>query len=88
MGNNKLKQNGQKESFHTTLENLLEGCQIIGFSIHNRRPMEEPLGNKYMQRWQGIEDNERFRIIEHCTEERVSPHLENEFVFPDGTWNI
>lgn len=85
-----------EERYRSTLDNMLEGCQIIGSDwryiylnnaadIHNRRPKEELLGNKYMDMWPGIENTEVFRIIKYCMEERVPRHLENEFVFPDGT---
>ena len=85
-----------EERFRSTLDNMLEGCQLIGFDWryiylndtadkHNRRQKEELLGNKYMDMWPGIENTEVFRIIKHCMEERVPNHLENEFVFPDGS---
>jgi len=38
-----------------------------------------------MDMWPGIENTEIFRIIKHCKEERIPHHLENKFVFPDGT---
>ena len=75
---------------------MLEGCQILGSDwrylylndaadTHNRRPKEELLGKKYMDMWPGIEQTEVFRVIKHCIEERIPHHMENEFVFPDGT---
>ncbi len=85
-----------EEFYRTTLENMIEGCQIIGFdwcylylnntaNIHNRRPKEELLGKKYMDIWPGIETTNIFHIIQDCLEKRTNHHLENEFVFPDGT---
>jgi PAS domain S-box-containing protein len=85
-----------EERFRATLDNMLEGCQIIGSDwrylylnnvadIHNRRPKEEFLGNKYTDMWPGIEQTEFFSIIKHCMQEQVSHHLENQFFFPDGT---
>lgn len=81
--------------FRATLDNLLEGCQILGFdwkyiylnnaaNVHNRRPMEELLGRRYMDLWPGIEYTEVFMIIRHCLEKRIPRHFENEFIFPDG----
>jgi light-regulated signal transduction histidine kinase (bacteriophytochrome) len=78
-----------------TLDNMMEGCQIIGndwtyiyindaASTHNRRPKEELLGKKYTDMWPGIEATEVFAIIKDCMENRVSRHIENEFIFPDG----
>lgn len=85
-----------EERFRLTLDYLLEGCQIIGFDwryvylnraaeIHNRRPNSELLGNRYMDMWPGIEETEVFQIIKQTLEDRVPSHLENEFVFPDGS---
>ena len=85
-----------EERFRLTLDYLLEGCQIIGFDwryiymnhtaeIHNKRPKEELLGQRYMDMWPGIEQTEVFRLIKQTLEERVSSHFENEFVFPDGS---
>ena len=58
--------NKRDELYRSTLDNMLEGCQIIGHDwsyqylnptaeIHNRRPNHELLGNKYMDMWPGIE---------------------------------
>lgn len=85
-----------EERVRLALDNLLEGCQIIGHDwrylylnrtaeIHNRRPNNELLGQRYMDMWPGIEENEIFKIIRQTLEERVSNHIENEFQFPDGS---
>jgi PAS domain S-box-containing protein len=84
------------EHFNASLDNLLEGCQVIGFDwrylyinhaadIHNRRPKEELLGKYYTEMWPGVERTGIFLIIKECLENRVSQHLENEFIFPDGS---
>ncbi len=81
--------------FRSTLDNMLEGCQIIGFDWryiyinnsaekHNRRPKEELLHNKYMDMWPGVEQTNVFKKIKRCLEERVDHIMENEFAFPDG----
>ena len=81
--------------FHSTLDNMLEGCQILGHdwqylyindaaAVHNRRPKEELLGRQFMDMWPGIEKTEVFAIIRRCLEERVAHHVEIEFVFPSG----
>ncbi|MHB9031123.1 MAG: PAS domain S-box protein, partial [Candidatus Latescibacterota bacterium] len=81
--------------FRSTLDHMIEGCQLINHDwhyiyindaadIHNRRPKEELLGNKYMDIWPGIEVTEVFQVIRRCLEERVITHMENEFVFLDG----
>jgi hypothetical protein len=38
-----------------------------------------------MDMWPGIENTEVFRRIKDTLENRVPHHMENEFVFPDGT---
>ena len=83
-----------EERSRNILDNMLEGCQIIGFDwkyiylnrsaeIHNRRPNDELLGQRYQDMWPGIERTEVFKIINQVLETRVPNHLENEFLFPD-----
>lgn len=80
----------------TTLDTMIEGCQIIGFDwryiyindaaeAHNQRPKEELLGNRYMDMWPGIEETEVFARIQYCMKERVAVNMENLFLFPDGS---
>ena len=84
-----------EERFRSTLDNMLEGCQIIGFDWkyiylndaadrHNRRPKEELLGSRYMDMWSGVETTEVFAAMKRCLEKRIAHHMENEFTFPDG----
>lgn len=85
-----------EERFRHALDYMLEGCQIIGFDwkylylnqmaeIHNRRPNDELLGNRYMDMWPGIEETKVFKIIKQTLEERVPHHFENEFSFSGET---
>jgi putative nucleotidyltransferase with HDIG domain/PAS domain S-box-containing protein len=78
------------------LDNLLEGCQVIGFdwrylylnsavTRHARRPREELLGRKLMEAYPGIERTEMFAELNRCMEERHPSQLENEFAYPDGS---
>jgi PAS domain S-box-containing protein len=91
---NELK--ASEERFRYTLENMLEGAQIIGFDwkyiyinrqaeIHNRRPNEELIGKKYMDICPGIEETEVFRQTEKVLNEKVPCQMENEFVYPNGS---
>ncbi len=84
-----------QELYHSTLDNMMEGCQIIGSDWrylyindaaekHNRRPKEELLGRIMMDMWPGIEATEVFAAERRCMEERTAHHMENEFAFPDG----
>jgi PAS domain S-box-containing protein len=85
-----------EERYRTTLDCMLEGCQLIGFdwrylylnpraAIHNRRPNAELLGQRMPDAWPGIEATEVFQLLRRCMEERVPAHSETEFAFPDGT---
>jgi PAS domain S-box-containing protein len=85
-----------EERSRNVLNNLLEGCQIIGFDwkyiylnktaeIHNRRPNNELIGNRYMDMWPGVEETEVFKIIKRTLETRIPDHFENVFIFPDGS---
>lgn len=87
----------KSEKHHrTTLDTMIEGCQIIGFDwryiyindaaeAHNQRPKEELLGNRYMDMWPGIEETEVFARIQYCMKERIAVKMENMFLFPDGS---
>ena len=55
-----------EERYRSTLENMMEGCQLVGFdwsylylndaaARHNRRPNNEMLGRKMLEVWPGIE---------------------------------
>lgn len=85
-----------EERYRNTLDQMLEGCQIIGFDweyiylnrtaeIHNRKPNKELIGKRYMDIWPGIENTNVFKVIEQVLLKRVPTHLENEFEFPDGS---
>lgn len=87
--------NNQNLYFRLTLDHLMEGCQILDFDwrylylnraaeIHNHRPNSELLGNRYQDMWPGIQETEVYCFIKMVLENRISLHLENEFVYPDG----
>jgi PAS domain S-box-containing protein len=84
-----------EKRYRTTLDGILEGCQLIGFdwrylylnqaaAVHNRRPNAELLGQRMPDAWPGIEASNVFALLRCCMEERVPRHEETEFVFPDG----
>lgn len=90
-----MAQNATNGLSRPDLDNLLEGCQIIGFDWryvylnktaqnHNHIPNEELLGKKYEEIWPGIEKTEVYRLIKSCLEERTAHHFENEFTYPNG----
>lgn len=85
-----------EERHRTTLDTILEGCQLLGFdwcylylnpaaAIQNRRPNAELLGRRMPDAWPGIEASEVFALLRRCMEERVRVHAETEFFFTDGS---
>jgi len=86
----------KEKSYRQTLDNMLEGVQIIGFdwkylyvnnslAKHARYSKEELLGHTVMEKYPGIEKSPTFAMYERCFKERVSFQVENEFTFPDGS---
>jgi PAS domain S-box-containing protein len=88
---------GELESqIRSTLENLLEGAQIIDrdwryvyvsrtAARHGGRSVEELVGRTMMEVYPGIEETEMFRVLRQTMETAVSAEMQNEFVLPDGT---
>ena len=85
-----------EERYRTTLDTMLEGCQLLGFdwrylylnptaAVHNRRPNAELLGRTMPEAWPGIDQTEVFAMLRRCMEERIPVHSETEFFFPDGS---
>lgn len=81
--------------YHSMLDSMLEGCQIIGFDwrylylnrtaeSHSRRPMTELLGRTMMECWPGLTETALFSLLNSCMEERTPHTLDNEFTFPGG----
>jgi PAS domain S-box-containing protein len=84
-----------EKRYRTTLDHMLEGCQIIGFDWsylyinnvavkHSRKTREELIGHTMIETYPGIEDTEMFSQLRRCMDERVPHQMENEFVYPDG----
>jgi PAS domain S-box-containing protein len=80
----------------STLDNMIEGCQIIGFdwryryvnnalTKHGRQTKDELIGSTMMERYPGIENTKVFSVLRRCMEERISHFMETEFTFPDGS---
>jgi PAS domain S-box-containing protein len=91
----KLQIRKAEERYRSILDQMLEGCQILGFDWsylyinaaaekHNCRCNKELLGKKYMDMWPGIEATEVFIVIRRCMEERIAHQMDNKFIFPDG----
>jgi len=88
-----VKENEQR--YRKTLDNLLEGGQIIGFDWRYRyvnnavitqahRNKEELLGHTMMEVYPGIERTPLFAVLRECMKYRLPRRVQNEFVYPDG----
>ncbi|MGB7875705.1 MAG: PAS domain S-box protein, partial [Anaerolineales bacterium] len=84
-----------EERYRSTLNNMMEGCQIIDFdwryiyvndtaAVHGRYKPEKMLMRTMMELYPGIEKTEMFATLQRCMENRVPERMENEFTFPDG----
>lgn len=84
-----------EERYHSTLDSIIEGCQLIGIdwrylflneaaAEHNRRPNEELLGRTMQECWPGIEGSPVYALLSRCMDEGVPVHDEIEFNFADG----
>ena len=84
------------EHVRRTLDNLLEGCQVIGPDFrylylnpaaarHGRRTVEELIGRTMDEAYPGIRDTTLFEDLRRCMVERSFVAMENEFTFPDGS---
>jgi len=82
--------------FRRTLDDMQEGCQIIGFdwrylyvndsvARHGRKKAEDLLGRTMMEAYPGIDQAPFFARLSHCMANRATQRFENEFVYPDGT---
>ncbi|MEJ2146051.1 MAG: PAS domain S-box protein [Acidobacteriota bacterium] len=85
-----------EERFRSTLDNMLEGCQLISFdwrylyinaaaARQGRSTVGALLGRTMMEAYPGIEDSSMFQSLEECMSARTSKEVKTEFVFPDGS---
>lgn len=85
-----------KKNNHDILDDMLEGCQIIGYDWrylyvndavieHSRQSREKLLGHTMMEVYPGIEKTAMFAALQECMEKRTFQLVDNEFVFPDGS---
>jgi PAS domain S-box-containing protein len=85
-----------KARFQSTVDNMREGFQIIGFdwryvyvnnavAAQGKRAKEELLGKTMMEMYPGIENTKFFTHLRRCMDERVAHSMENKFEYPDGT---
>ena len=83
----------------STLDAMLEGCQIISFdwrylyvnetaARHGRRSRSDMVGHSMMELYPGIEQSLLFKTLRRSMESRAPAKLENEFTFPDGSTTL
>jgi PAS domain S-box-containing protein len=91
---NSLQENNQ--NLRHTMDNIMEGSQIIGFdwtylyineaaAKQGKHKCEELLGRKMTEMYPGIENTTLYHEIERCMKMREPLQMENVFQFPDGS---
>jgi PAS domain S-box-containing protein len=92
----KVAQQESNEQFRRVLDNMMEGCQIIGFdwrylyvnaaaAQQGRSTVAALTGRTMIEKYPGIEATPVFAAFKRCMETRLAEQTENEFVYPDGT---
>ncbi|MCK9211237.1 MAG: PAS domain S-box protein [Ignavibacteriaceae bacterium] len=87
-----------EKRYRDTLDNMLEGCMLIGFdwkylyvnesaAKHGLQKREDLIGKTMIEMYPGVEKSELFAGYKHCMEERVSLQFESSFTFSNGTVN-
>ncbi|MCF8413410.1 MAG: PAS domain S-box protein [Melioribacteraceae bacterium] len=88
-----------EERLRSTLDDLIEGCQIIGFDyeylylnkaalVSSRKTIEELMGNSMVECYPGIENTEMFSKLKNSMETREPINFENEFEYLNGEKRI
>jgi PAS domain S-box-containing protein len=84
-----------EERYRSTLDTILEGCQLIGFDwrylylnpaaeVQSGRPNSELLGRKMQEVWPGVENSKVYALLQQCMTERISVHAETKVEFTNG----
>jgi len=84
-----------EERYRSTLDTILEGCQLISFDwryiylnpaaeVQSGRPNTELLGNRMQDVWPGVENSQVYALLRRCMDERVSVHAETKVEFTNG----
>lgn len=94
--NNERRLADSERRLSSTMEGMLEGCQIISpdwkylyvnraAAKHGRKTKEELIGNSMMDVYPGIENSELYAVLKKCLGTQTSNSMENKFVYTDGT---
>lgn len=84
-----------REQYRRTLDNMLEGCQIIIYdwryinlneaaARYGHSTPEKLTNRTMMEAYPGIETTELFAVLKRCMDERTVRQMENKFENPDG----
>lgn len=84
-----------KERYYSTLENMLEGCQIISrdwkylyvnrmAALHGRFEKNKLIGKSMMEVYPDIQKTKMFSVLKKCMKYRVAREMVNEFIYPSG----
>jgi PAS domain S-box-containing protein len=82
--------------YKSTLDEMLEGCQIIDSDFRyvyineaaakqGKRTIDELLGHSMIEMYPGVESSQMFTALRRCMVDRKPHQMESEFFFPDGT---
>lgn len=87
-----------RERYKSVLDNMLEGCMVIGFdwtylyvneaaARHGYQERGNLIGRTMASVYPGVERSVVFAHYKQCMEERVSQRFESSYTFEDGTTN-
>lgn len=93
--NNEEKLRASEERYRETLDNMIEGVQIIGYdwrykyvntavATQAHTTPEQLTGFTMMEWFPGIEQTDVFTKIKQCLTDRQPSQMETQFVLPDG----
>lgn len=85
-----------EKKYHDTIDNLVEGFQIISFDwrylyvnktviSQSKFSKEDLLGCTMMEKYPGIEKTELYKTLNLCMNARIPKHFESEFIFSRGS---
>lgn len=83
-------------SYRDILDNMLEGCQIIGFdwtyryvnaavANQGRKRVDELLGRRMMDVYPGIDETPLFQTLASCMKDRTATRIRTAFSYPDDS---
>lgn len=87
-----------RERYKSVLDNMIEGCMVIGFdwtylyvndaaARHGYQERENLVGRTMLSVYPGVEKSVVFAHYKRCMDERVPQRFESSYTFEDGTTN-